>query len=81
MDTQYRYQELRFERARRRFPPRLVPIVALLAAFALLWQLIPHGMLFWLLLALLAALGWAASYGWRQPLAHVIALLRRLEQG
>ena len=71
---------LRFERRPRPLPHRVIAMGVGLGIFTLLWTLVPHSALYWLLLPLLAALVWAASYGWRQSLAALIALLRRLER-
>ncbi len=50
-----------------------------LAGFLVLWWLVPHWVLFFLLLPLLAALIWAASFGWRQALARLIEFLQTIE--
>ena len=71
---------LRFERRPRPLPHRAIAIGVGLVVFTLLWTLVPHSALYWLLLPLLAVLLWAASYGWRQALVALIALLRRLER-
>ena len=71
---------LRFERQPHPLPHRAIAIGSVLSIFTLMWILIPPGALYWLLLPLLAVLVWAASYGWRQSLAALIALLHRLEQ-
>ena len=71
---------LRFERRRRALPHWLIPVGLTLALFTLLWMLVPHSVLYWMLLPLLGVLAWVATYGWRQSLATLIALLHRLEQ-
>ena len=50
-----------------------------LAVFVLLWWLIPHGLLIYLLIPAIAALIWAASFGWRQALSQLIEFLQTLE--
>jgi hypothetical protein len=72
--------DLRFSRRPRPLPHRAIAIGVGLGVFTLLWTLIPASTLYWLMLPLLAALVWAASYGWRQALAALITLLRQLEQ-
>ena len=72
--------DLHFERQPRRVPHRAIAIGVGLTIFTLLWRLIPSGVLYWLLLPLVAGLVWAASYGWRQTLAALITLLAKLEQ-
>jgi hypothetical protein len=69
----------RFERRRRPLPGRLIAVGAGLLIFTLLWFLVPHGALYWLLLPLLAALVWVVTYGWRQALAALHAQLHRWE--
>ena len=74
------YQGLRFRRPRPTVPRRLYPIGAALILFTLLWAFVPHGALYWLMLALLATLVWVASFGWRQALVVLVDVLHRLEQ-
>jgi hypothetical protein len=50
-----------------------------LGGFIFLWWLIPHGILFFLILPVLAALILAASFGWRQALARLIEFLQAIE--
>ena len=68
---------LRFERRSQALAPRLIPIGLALAVFNLLWVLVPHNAVYWLMLLLVSLLAWIASYGWRQALATLIALLIR----
>jgi len=74
------YRGLRFERTARAVPRRLVLIGGVLIVFTSLWWIIPTSALYWLLLPLMGFLAWMASYGWRQALAALQDLLRRLEQ-
>ena len=71
--------DLRFGRRPRPLSHRLIAVGVGLALFTVLWTLVPSGTLFWLLLPILAAVIWAASYGWRQSVAALIAFLARLE--
>jgi hypothetical protein len=71
---------LRFEHRPQPLPHRAIAIGVGLGIFTLLWILIPSSALYWLLLLSLAVLLWVASYGWRQSLVVLIALLNRLEQ-
>jgi hypothetical protein len=80
MDWTEANSNLHFERRSRPLPYRVIAIGVGLGIFTLLWILIPPGILYWLLLPLLAVLVWAASYSWRQALTALIALLHRLEQ-
>jgi len=81
MDKTDLYRGLRFDRQLSTVPRRLIPVGIALVLFTLLWLVIPPVALFWLLLLGLVVLVWMASYGWRQAVAALIALLRRLEQG
>lgn len=71
---------LRFDPQPRPLPYRLIAIGVGLGIFTLLWFFIPPTALYWLLLPLLAALVWVASYGWRQALAAFHGQLHRLGQ-
>ena len=71
---------LRFDRQSRTLRHRLAAVGLILAVFTLLWTIVPHGVLYWAFLPLITAMGWVASYGWRQALAVLITLLVRLEQ-
>lgn len=74
------FSGLRFERRRPRLPRRPVAICGGLCLFTLLWIIVPTRALYWLLLPLLAALVWMASYGWRSALSTLLELLHRLER-
>ena len=79
MDWSESSHNLHFEHRGR--PPnwRLVAIVAMVVGFALLWLIVPRGVLFWLLLLLVVLLVWLATYGWRKALQILIEVLSRLE--
>lgn len=79
MDRTRMYHGLRFERAARAFPRRLIPIGLTIVVFSVLWWLVPPTTLFWLLLLLVVVLTWIASYGWRSAAAALHTLLHRLE--
>lgn len=74
------FRNLQFERRRWGFPQRLVPVLIVAVIFTVLWNLVPHGALYWLLLPLVVILTWASTFSWRQALAHLIVFLHRLEQ-
>ena len=80
MDRKESYTGLRFERRSETFPRRLIPIGVALACFTLLWWLVPHSTLYWLLLPLVGLLTWVASYGWRSAAVALHDLLHRLEE-
>lgn len=73
------FQNLRFTR-HRAVPRKPIAIGAVLVGFAALWWLVPPSVSFWLMLAGLAVIVWVASFGWRDAIRALQALLRRLEQ-
>ena len=74
------FQNLNFQDQRPSPTRKLIFIGALLGGFTLLWLFVSHGTLFWLLLLVLAALGWVASFGWRQALTTLHDFIHHLEQ-
>ena len=66
------FSNLRFDRSQRTIPGRAIWMGGLLAGVGLAWVVLPPSTFFWLALLLIAALGWAASYGGRQS-ARVLA--------
>lgn len=72
------YRNLRFTRRPLAVPRRLTPIGVTLAAFTLLWLLIPPSALYVLLSMLVGVLAWLASYGWREAVIALHDLLHRL---
>jgi hypothetical protein len=73
------FQNLRFVQPRP-LPTRLIFVGATTLLCAGLWWLIPPSVLFWLMLVGVAVFAWVASYGWRDAIHALLALLRRLEQ-
>ena len=71
---------LRFARQSRPASRRLVSVGLAVVIFTLLWVLVPHSTLYWLLLPLVMVLVWIASYGWRQALVSLHELIHRLVQ-
>ena len=74
------YRNLRFETQPRFAIRRLIPIGVSIGIFTILWLLISHSTLYWVLLLLVAGLAWIASYGWRQALTAFHDLIHELEQ-
>lgn len=74
------YHGLRFEQRARPLPRRLITVAVVVSTFSLLWWTVPPNTLFWLLLPIVALLAWMASYGWRQAIAALHAILHRLER-
>ena len=72
------FTNLRFDVRPRAIPPRILTVAAAFAVFTALWLIVPHGALYWLLLPLILALAWAASYGWRTAVANLVWLLQFL---
>ena len=71
---------LRFEHRSRPLAGRPIAIAATVAGFALLWLIVPAGILFWLLLLLVLLLAWVATYGARKALSILVKALSRLEE-
>ncbi len=80
MNQSNEYQGLRFTRPRQLTLSKRIVIGGGLLVFTVLWWLVPHDALYWLLLAMFGILLWVASFGWRQALAALHDLLHRLEQ-
>lgn len=74
------YRNLRFETHTRAIPHRLITVSLSLGLFILLWLLVSHDTLFWILLLLVGILTWVASYGWRQALTVIHEIIHNLEQ-
>ena len=74
------YRNLHFETQPRFTMRRLIPIGILLGVFTMLWLLVSHSTLYWVLLLLIGGLTWVASYGWRQALTALHNLIHELEQ-
>jgi uncharacterized membrane protein YccC len=80
MNKSNAYHGLDFNLPRRRISPRIITVVITIILFSLIWWVIPHYVLFWLLLPLLAGLSWMASYGWRQGISILVRFLQNLER-
>jgi hypothetical protein len=80
MEDKTTYRNLRFERRPWAFPRRWIPVILAVVCFTVLWILVPHNALYWLLAPLVVGLAWVSTYGWRQALANLIVFLHRLEQ-
>ena len=60
--------------------PRVLIVEAIaLGVLLVLWWLLPQNLLLCLLMPTVAALIWAASFGWRQALSRLIEFLQSLE--
>ncbi len=77
MNTEF--SKLRFNRSQRTIPGRAIWMGGLLAGVGLAWMVLPPGAFFWLALLLIAALGWSASYGWRQSVRVLATFLDRIQ--
>ena len=78
-ETSTNFRGLNFAPRRRGTFRRPLTIIISLIVFTVMWRYIPQDMLFWLMLPIIAALVWCASYAWRTALNALISLLRRLE--
>ena len=74
------FQNFRFDRRTRLIPGKILSLGITVIAFSLVWFLLPHPVLYWILLIAFVILVWAASFGWRQALSNLIDWLQRLEQ-
>jgi len=74
------FQNMRFARPRWSPSRRLITVLLIVIVFCLFWRFIPHTTLVWLLAPCIAAVGWMATYGWRQALSNLIEFLSQLEQ-
>lgn len=75
-----RFSGLNFERQPRRLSHRTVTIGISILLYLLGWRLIPTAALFWFGLLGVTALGWVASFGWREAVAVLIRWLERVER-
>jgi len=80
MDKSDRYHNLRFERRAWYFNRRLIAVGLAVALFAISWLIVPLNFLFFLLLAPVVGVVWAATYGWRQSFSILLGCLRRIER-
>ena len=75
------FTNLKFEQSPvQRFFTRTTWVVGLVIGTILAWSIIPHEILIWLLLPIIAGLGWVASYGWRSAIRIVSRTIQRLER-
>lgn len=80
MNNSNAYRGLDFNLPSRKISPRIITVVSTLIIFSLIWWVIPHNILFWLLLPILGGLSWMASYGWRQGISILVRFLQNLER-
>ena len=80
MNWTERESNLQFERLGTGRLRRIACVAGVSLAVAMIWAFVAPGTALWLVLPLVAALAWAASFGWRQALARLIAFLHRLER-
>jgi len=73
------FSNLNFNRPRRSIPGRAIWMAGLIVGLGLAWNILPASAFFWLVLVLVTALGWAASYGWRQSIQDLAAILDRIQ--
>ena len=78
-ETSTSFRGLNFAPRRRGTFRRPLAIIISLIVFTVMWRYIPHDVLFWLMLPVIAVLVWLASYAWRTALNALISMLRRLE--
>jgi hypothetical protein len=61
-------------------PRRRIVVGSAAIIFVVFWMVVPHDVLFWLLLALVTGLIWVASYGWRGALSVLHEVIHWLEE-
>jgi uncharacterized RDD family membrane protein YckC len=79
MENPSAFRGLHFSAQPSRRPVRAIAVGAVAALFTLLWWVVPHSALYWLLLPAISVLGWMATYGWREANSHLIRFLQSLE--
>ena len=79
-ETSTSFRGLNFAPRRRGTFRRPLAIIISLIVFTVMWRYIPHNVLFWLMLPIIAVLVWCTSYAWRTALNALISFLHLLEQ-
>lgn len=75
------YAGLKFDQTpRQRFLTRTTWVVGLVIGLVIAWNTIPHTTLIWLLIPVIAGLGWVASHGWRVAIKIIGRYINRVEQ-
>jgi uncharacterized RDD family membrane protein YckC len=72
------FSNLDFSTRARAIAPRVLAVGAAFFLFTLLWLVVPHGILYWLLLPVVLVLTWMASYGWRPAVFWLVEYLDSL---
>jgi hypothetical protein len=72
------FEHLNFQRIPWKLSGQVIATLGVIIVFSLLWWLIPHLFLYWLLLFPLAGITWMATYGYQKALTDVIKLLQKL---
>lgn len=80
MDESELFRGLQFERSIRWPSARTAAVGLGVLVYVLAWAIFSPTAIYWLGMPLVAALMWAASYGWRQAVIALIAFLERLLQ-
>jgi hypothetical protein len=80
MNNSNPFSNLNFAVRPRRIPARPVAVGAAFLTFTGLWLIVPHSVLYWLLLPVVLGLTWAASYGWRPAVFALVEILTSLLQ-
>lgn len=78
MTTKNPFEEFDF-RPRRPIAPLALFEAIGMVGLILAWWLVPRGVLLVILLPIIAALIWVASFGWRQALARLIEVLQEIQ--
>ena len=73
------FSNLHFNRSQGTIPGRVLWVGGLLAGVGLAWVLLSPDVFFWLVLLVIAILGWAASYGWRHAVRVLASFLDHIQ--
>lgn len=75
------FENLRFDRRMQiRLSPRATWLLGTVGSYLLASWLLPAAATFWLVLVVLLALAWCASFAWREALHALVSALSRLER-
>ena len=74
------YSGIELNPSRRTIPRRLILTGISLGVFTLMWLIIPHSALYWLLLLPSGILVWMASHGWRHALDSIHDLIHHVDE-
>lgn len=80
MAKQKTYENLEFDRRVGSLSKRTISLIVVPAIFTIMWFFLLPGTVYWLVLLLVTALTWVASFGWEKALAIFIGFLERQQR-